>query len=345
MAKKEQTNLEVKEPTSLDELDFSQKADGLFAGFVEPEEEDLTTGEDDEQEGGEPEEEESGEAGEEEVVSEETTEETGESEQPGEEPAKPDDQPIVVLKRYGQEYPVTDKDSLVKLAQMGLDYTFKTQQLSGWRKVIEALQGNPDLMEVVEKRMRGEGGAIPTTASAKADVDKKADDLSVAPQGDDESFEEYVARVAEATVQRQNAVNSQEISKLRNATIMYHVRQDPLFEPTSQVIAHWVTRGEIPPDVAKRADQDPQAFIELYQRARVAAEQWVNQQKQASQPAAAAAQAKPAPKAPVVESARNSHAVNKPAETKQKWSDRGVIKDLSDPDFEMLIERVKTGGI
>lgn len=51
MAKKEQTNLEVKEPTSLDELDFSQKADGLFAGFVEPEEEDLTTGEDDKQEG------------------------------------------------------------------------------------------------------------------------------------------------------------------------------------------------------------------------------------------------------------------------------------------------------
>ena len=46
----------------------------------------------------------------EEVVSEETAEETGESEQPGEEPAKPDNQPIVVLKRYGQEYPVTDKD-------------------------------------------------------------------------------------------------------------------------------------------------------------------------------------------------------------------------------------------
>ena len=37
----------------------------------------------------------------------------------------------------------------------------------------KTLQGNPDLMEVVEKRMRGEGGAIPTTASAKADVDKR----------------------------------------------------------------------------------------------------------------------------------------------------------------------------
>lgn len=359
------TNITGEDVQTVDDLDFSEKVPGLFSGGIyedgegEPE---VTEGSDDtgkepspgrdESEGKETEveEPESPRRGEQPVEGVQEQEGTGQEEEEQEEGRQEErqDEPLVVLKRYGKEYPVYEVENLVRLAQMGLDYTLKTQQLAGWQKVIQTLISNPDLMDLVDRRMRGEVTALPEQPrqeqQPRQGTDKGKVEFDIPPQGDDESFEEYVARVASLIADRKTkeAVSTL-TAQQQYQQVISQVRQDPLFEYTAQVISYWLANKQIPAAIARQADVDPQAFLWLYTQARQAVEQYIastqgQEQKKPEQRVSKAS------KPPVVESGKSAR-LPEGGKRKSPWEDDKVIKDLSDDELENLIAQVKSGRI
>lgn len=125
-----------------------------------PEEQEVETSE---EEGQEPEEASEVEA--EEQTEEEEVEglvETSEEEEEGAQTETPQPktqtptEPLVVLKVYGQEIPIYDKDTLIGYAQRGVDYESKMYKLRQWKEQIALIEAKPALKALVEKGVSGE---------------------------------------------------------------------------------------------------------------------------------------------------------------------------------------------
>lgn len=65
-------------------------------------------------------------------------------------------EPLVVLKVYGQEIPIYDKETLVGYAQRGVDYESKMHKLRQWKEQISLIEAKPALKALVEKGISGE---------------------------------------------------------------------------------------------------------------------------------------------------------------------------------------------
>ncbi len=65
-------------------------------------------------------------------------------------------EPIVVLKVYGQEIPIYDKDTLIRYAQRGVDYESKMHKLRQWKDQITLVESNPALKALIEKGIAGD---------------------------------------------------------------------------------------------------------------------------------------------------------------------------------------------
>ncbi len=63
--------------------------------------------------------------------------------------------PVAVLKVHGQEIPIYDRDTLIRYAQMGVDYAYKMHQLKQWANEIRFIQSNPQVRELIRKGLEG----------------------------------------------------------------------------------------------------------------------------------------------------------------------------------------------
>jgi hypothetical protein len=279
--------------------------------------------------------------------------------------------PIRILRYQGREVPLYTKEEEEGLLQKGMDYTAKTMALSPWRKRIEFLYQNPDKLQLIDRLMSGEQVQPETLAALgkTAEGENKGDagKADVKPvQKDDETFEDFTERLSEWKAR--NIVKAElEVFQKQSAQREFQQAavRDPLMPYVTQAINADLQSGMLPEAVFKAADDDPTAAAKLYgaYRTRIAA--WIEAEKaknpQQQQPnATTQTQQQPArqPSTVMAQPQQQRAATRQPApfaETGRgarravSGRDLGkmeaqVIKDMSQTDFEALVERVKSGG-
>lgn len=341
----EKTNLDREsfDQEKFDEEFFSEEAGnlGLMSG-VEPDEEDPEEedpkGDESEEEEEDPDDDEEndedpdqdGEEQEEEDDDEESSEGRGQPQG-----STKDGEPILTLNHQGREIPISSKEDLILLAQQGLDYTVKTQQLSPFRKAIEYLNRNPEAMARLQAQM--EGKEVP---EEKEEPKKKP----VPEQREDETYEEYVARVAresarEELEQRERAETERE---QQVAGTMTNLQRDPLFKATVTLMKTEMARGNISQEEYRRADNDPRAFSDLYGRYRSAAAAIIRNTGQ--QGGKKKDDKKPPAKKTRKTFTEKSRARKRSLPRNPREITDKAIEQMGSEDLEQLIERVKGGG-
>lgn len=261
--------------------------------------------------------------------------------------------PICTLKHNGQEVPVYNRHDLEMLAQKGIDYTLKTQALANYRRELAALEAHGDLRAELMRRMQGEapqaiGGGKAPESDRPTEEEKPGNDLE---QRDDETYEEWVQRIAESKAEAKVTSQLQQYQEQqKREALLNSVRADPLHQPTLNVIRAAVNAGQIPPAVLQQADSDPEAFKWIYSTARQAVAQRVQQQKgqQAPQPPSQGEKTSPAPlnkkQPPRTEGGGRSARKGKPASKKDRAAAQ-VIRDMSSDQFAALKEAVSSGRL
>lgn len=264
----------------------------------------------------------------------------------------PQQSPLFVLKHNGQEIPISDTQQMIALAQQGLDYTQKTQALAAYRREVAALESHGDLKAELERRMRGEAPRPLTNAELDKLEDAKKD-VSDMEQKDDETYEEWVQRVAESKAQKavETQLHQYQAQQVRQ-TLLQAVESDPLREPVINVIRQAVQAKKIPPAVIQQADEDPEAFKWIYDTARQAVVGMMHNQMISNQQAQPPQQVPQQPSqsfspqkkaAPKMES--GSRATRNTPSSKKQAIDRQVIKDMNSGQFMDLVEMVKSGAL
>ena len=268
----------------------------------------------------------------------------GQQPEPAQEVTK-EQEPIVVLRVRGRDYPVHDKEQLITLAQQGVDYATKMYNMKPWRYLIEAYTKDDDFKAIADKAIRGEDwkGAIAPAKEQPAPVDTSAED---------ESVEDYIKREVEKRVkeavtplkaQQEATKKGKEIRRFldelraadpENFDTVYSAMMDIYHAPDM------LTEG-----VRHDIDTNPKAFLNFYAtvRSRVVPEKPAPASKTSPEPAA-----KPAPATdtkrteqlrqrktppPVLEGGRGAADVVS-ADVRK---DADVIWSMSDADFAELV--------
>lgn len=278
---------------------------------------------------------------------EEGTESDLEDQQPEpEESAKQEQEPIVVLRVRGRDYPIHDKDQLVTLAQQGVDYATKMYNMKPWRYLIEAYNKDSEFKAIADKVIRGEdwkGSIAPKQQDQPAPTD--------APQ-DDESVESYIKREVGRRVQeavtplKENLTRNQEQEQTRKFLAEIQAA-DPVHFATvySAMQQIFNTPNLLPDGVRHDIDTNHEAFLSFYAtvRERVVPKEPVPAPAVSQDPKPAT---KPEPQRkeqlrvrksppPVLEGGRGAMEV--PAERAGQEAD--AIWDMSDEDFAKYVAK------
>lgn len=194
---------------------------------------------------------------------EETEEEEG-SEESGDEEQEEEEEPILLTLKYnGKDIPIADteegKEHLINLAQKGVDYSVKMNQIKPWAKYIDYLYQNPDIRSQVEARMRGEDVII--TPSEQ----EMPEDYTPSDQKDDESWEDYQKRLVSESKEfySKKAVRDAEL-KSKSAQVTNLRNVDPLYNSTASMINDQLHKGVMPRILQQRIDSDPDSFLYVY---------------------------------------------------------------------------------
>lgn len=260
--------------------------------------------------------------------SEDAEEETA-PEPPAEETPKP--QPIV-LKHNGQDIPIADMATVIALAQKGLDYGQKTQEIKPLRELAAHLQEHPE-----------DWAKVKAAIEAKEQEQPESQPKSTKPEWkDDESQEDYLVRLAEwkarDTLAEQERAERQLYAEAQQ--VIGSILQDPLRDATRGLIIDDLRQGRLSQEAYAKADSDPKALKGLYTYYRRMAEGIIS--RLPAQPAQAAAQPDPqiTPRkkvnVPQTEKSRKHM-------TQRRSLSAGTIEDMDNEDFQQLVERVKRG--
>jgi len=244
--------------------------------------------------------------------------------------------PLVTLVHQGREIPIRSKEDLAILAQQGLDYTAKTQALSPWRSLIQYLNSNPEVLQDIQARMEGK-------EPQKEDKEEKT---ALPEQREDETYEEYVARVARESAKQEYESRQKSESRKSDqiARTVSNVQKDPLFRPVVQLMTEDLKNGRLSQEEYQRANKDPNAFAELYTRYRTTADVLIrNSQKKKKEPGVPEPTDK---KTPVKKKTRKTFTEKsrrkKATPSSKEITDR-AIEEMDNESLEQLIERVKGG--
>lgn len=287
-------------------------------------------------------------------------------------PAKP----LFKIKVDGQELAVNSYDDAVTLMQKGVDYTKKTQRLSEYSKVLQALDAHGDIKAELLNRLRG---GTPQSFGAKAPQEAEpvveAPKPKLPPQRDDETYEDWMQRIvsdeiprlvaqqaekvanASATKMTQMAMED-EAERRRRGQLLAAAKADPYFDKVIGKIKQAIGAKAFPKHVFEAADSDPAAFAWLFDqmKSQVLLEDRLSEGQataaRAASDAQAAAQAVPAAPAtqkptaartrrpaPHVESA--SGRSGQPATR----TDAEIIEDMSSDQLFDLLRRVQAGQV
>lgn len=270
-----------------------------------------------------------------------------EAEPTGEE--KPEPEPFAVLKHNGETYPVKSMEELIALAQKGMDYTKKTQHLSGWIEAIQYIQRDPDFLNCLQLRMSGQPAALPYGVAAGATSPGTGEDTP--PQGEDESYEDYTRRLAvhEGRRAAEEAMAAKALETTK-ADLIREIHSDPMGQVVMERIFEASTvpaaEGGIPPAVLRMANHDPDVCRFLFVNAKA-----LHMAQQARVSAGGAAQSAPArkppqapPKAPYVEPPRRSLSGKAAALDNQVWTEE-MADTMSAKEFEQFQQRVISGAL
>ena len=174
-------------------------------------------------------------------------------------------EPIVVLKVRGRDYPIHDKDQLITLAQQGVDYATKMYNMKPWRYLIEAYTKNDEFKSIADKVIRGEDwkeAFAPKQQAQPAPSDAPADD---------ESVEAYIKREVDRRVQeavtplKENLTRTQEQEKTRKFLDELRAADPEHFATVYAAMQQiYNTPNLLPDGVRKDIDTNQEAFISFY---------------------------------------------------------------------------------
>lgn len=114
-------------------------------------------------------------------------------------------QPYKTLKYHGQDVPIANEEELMRLASQGLDYTQKTQRLASYRGLIERLEADPFMMSQVAALIQGRPVSRPQPQTHEVSNQQAQPQQEKPEWQENESYEEYAARLEEWNKSRQNA--------------------------------------------------------------------------------------------------------------------------------------------
>jgi hypothetical protein len=175
----------------------------------------------------------------------------------------------VKIKHDGQEIEVPETD-LIKLAQMGFDYTQKTQRLSERERslapfegIISQIQQDPKLAKVLFDYWQG--GQLPGQVTPAAPAPIKSDDpVEVLTQQVIERVTAQLAGQLPAQIQQHTAPLSHELNIQR---LQQSVMTDPLYAQVQKSLGDMVRA--LPPSIGQKVfqdlDQNPKVYLEAYQ--------------------------------------------------------------------------------
>jgi hypothetical protein len=247
----------------------------------------------------------------------------------------PSPQPIV-LKHNGQDIPIADMATVIALAQKGLDYGQKTQEIKPLRELAAHLQEHPE-----------DWAKVKAAIEAKEQEQPEPQPKSTKPEWqDDESQEDYLVRLAEwkarDTLAEQERAERQLHAEAQQ--VIGSILKDPLQNATKALIFEDLRQGRLSQEAYSKADSDPNALRGLYAYYRRMAEGIIShlpaQPAQASAPAQTQSDPQITPRkkvnVPQTEKSRKHM-------TQRRSLSAGTIEDMGNEDFQQLVERVKRG--
>ncbi len=250
-------------------------------------------------------------------------------EPPAEEAPKP--QPIV-LKHNGQDIPIADMATVIALAQKGLDYGQKTQEIKPLRELAAHLQEHPEDWAKVKAAIEGEQQKqeAPQPKSTKPEWQ------------DDESQEDYLVRLAEWKARDALAEQERAERQLHAEAqqVIGSILQDPLQNATKALIFEDLRQGRLSQEAYAKADSDPKALRGLYTYYRRMAEGIISRlpAQSAQAPAQPDPQMTPRKKVNVPQTEKSRKHM-----TQRRSLSAGTIEDMGNEDFQQLVEKVKRG--
>lgn len=196
---------------------------------------------------------------------EEQSDENGEDVDEGEDESEEEKaEALLTLNYRGKSVDVPDTDEgkrqLANLAQKGMDYSFRAEAMKPWEKVIQHLYNNPEVRSQVEAHMRGEDVVI---VPSKEETEYK--DYVPSEQQDDETDAEYSARMIRESNEfyaTKNRIDSEKRAKMQK--VQEACSQDPLYQNTASLINQQVQAGAINGKFKDVVDQNPEAFVYVY---------------------------------------------------------------------------------
>lgn len=176
----------------------------------------------------------------------------------------PTPEPKEKIKWQGQEMELS-KDELVNLAQMGFDYTKKTQELSARSAELAPLEG---LAKHIKEDPRFAAHIATYWKKEEPKEEKPPEDPieRVKWEAKNEARKEILAEVEEKYVRPMQAHVEQTAHVTELNRVKSHVQADPEFAKIHGEIVNYVK--SLPPAIGKtvylQLDQDPQAYLETF---------------------------------------------------------------------------------